>query len=337
MPSTVIERNGSFGARSMIAGRVRWLGTYPTREEAEEAVARVHRGRILTRRKPPAEATTISYWEAVWQDVYAGQRNEETRLQNARMVGTFCRHHPRRTLDSVSVVEAQRHANLHPRSVRYLRMMWGKAVKAGLIDDNVWKRVEVPPVAKASRRPPTQEELDALIAAALDRYGEQWRDMLIFTAYTGLRLSEVAKVTFKDVDWDRRRLLVHGKRLPGMTDPRLRTVVVFEPAWTALERQHPREPLWRSPTRKPLAPRNVAGCFRRLIADTGLDGEVLTFHSLRHFHACWLLDRGASEIDVAIQLGHLSADGHANTLMVRKVYGRPSPGPALERLEALAA
>jgi hypothetical protein len=53
----------------------------------------------------------------------------------------------------------------------------------------------------------------------------------------------------------------------------------------------------------------------------------LRFHDLRHFHATWLLDQGASDMDVAIQLGH--RDGG---VQVRRTYGHPSRERALARL-----
>jgi integrase len=56
------------------------------------------------------------------------------------------------------------------------------------------------------------------------------------------------------------------------------------------------------------------------------------WHDLRHFHATWLLDRGASVLDVAIQLGH--RDGGE---LVRRRYGHPSSDLALGRLAAVAS
>jgi integrase len=67
--------------------------------------------------------------------------------------------------------------------------------------------------------------------------------------------------------------------------------------------------------------------------DAGL--ERLTFHSLRHFHASWLLNQGASDLDVALQLGHGRKDGTVDPTLVRRTYGHPDVESGLARLEAL--
>jgi len=72
---------------------------------------------------------------------------------------------------------------------------------------------------------------------------------------------------------------------------------------------------------------------RSATEDAGI--ERLTFHGLRHWHATWLLNQGASDLDVALQLGHGRKDGTVDPTLVRRTYGHPDVESGLQRLEAL--
>jgi integrase len=66
--------------------------------------------------------------------------------------------------------------------------------------------------------------------------------------------------------------------------------------------------------------------FGKVAERVGFNG---TFHALRHFHACWLIDGGATDLDVAAQLRH-----HDNGELVRRRYGRHrATSAALRRIE----
>jgi integrase len=55
----------------------------------------------------------------------------------------------------------------------------------------------------------------------------------------------------------------------------------------------------------------------------------MRLYDLRHYCATWLLERGATELDVSVQLGH--TDGGA---LVRSTYGHAARS-SLERLRAI--
>ena len=77
-----------------------------------------------------------------------------------------------------------------------------------------------------------------------------------------------------------------------------------------------------------MSPDSVLHMLHRVLKRAGL--PKVRFHDLRHFHATLLLDRGASCMDVAIQLGHTD-----NGELVRRTYGHPDSAPALERIASL--
>jgi integrase len=325
MPANVFPRGDAFGARLTVGGRQVWLGTHRTREAAEEAVARA-RGGVLP------SGSTVAEWAAGWQALYPGKRNAETERHNAQMVAPFVRCYGGFRLDAINGMHAQAWAVRSPGSVRYLRLMFGKAVKAGLLDANVWDHVEAPEGARSPRVPPTSAELGRILDASRARGGWwlHFADLIEFTAYSGLRLEEVAGVQVADV-LEPGRLVVRGKRRAGEAGPRVRVCAVFGPGRDALERQAPEVGrVWRSKQGRRLNKHSVGRAFAEIAEVAGYAG---TFHGLRHFLATWLLDRGCSQQDVAIQLGHVDRAGHADTTQVRKVYGHPSVTEALRRME----
>ena len=333
MPSSIYERSpGSWCARTTVCGKQIWLGTYPTRLAAEAALIRAGRGELPS-------TITVEEWSARWQLVFPGKRNPQTENHNAQMIAPFARVFARVKMTAVTPMMAQPWAIKHPGHVRYLRLMFAKAVRAGILERNVWDAVEVPTAGAArppaARRVPTLGEFEALVRAARQRYGDRVADMLVFTGFTGLRLSEMADVKACDVREDGRRLVVRGKRRPGQTDPRERTVAVFPAARDALLRHAPEVGLvWKSPTRRPWTLNSTAALMRAIGRDAGVEG--VTFHGLRHFHATWLLNQGASDLDVAQQLGHRNADGTVDPTLVRRTYGHPDVEASLARLEGVA-
>jgi integrase len=328
MPSRVYKRSeGSFAARAYVGGKAVWLGTYRTREEAQEAVVRAGQGAL------PA-AMTVEEWGARWLLVFPGRRNPQSEAHYTQMLRPFLRAHARRRVADITQLEAQTWAVAHPSQVRYLRMMFGKAKRAGIVERNVWEAVETT-VRRRPRRAPSAQELEVLVATARGRYDDRFADMMVFTAYTGLRLSEVADVQTGDMHSDGRRLRVRGKRRAGEADPRERTVAVFPAARAAFAAHAPEVGLvWRALDGERWTRFTVAEAMRMICAAALV--EDVTFHSLRHFHASWLLDQGASDLDVALQLGHVKADGTVDPSLVRRRYGHPDVEAGLARLEATA-
>ena len=122
------------------------------------------------------------------------------------------------------------------------------------------------------------------------------------------------------------RRLVDGERARTAQGGKARTSVVLPEGVAALE---PRAGL--------LFRRQEGGAWtkqtvnrRWVVARRDVGLPKVRFHDLRHFHATLLLDRGASCMDVAIQLGHTD-----NGELVRRTYGHPDSAPALERIASL--
>lgn len=183
--------------------------------------------------------------------------------------------------------------------------------------------------ARRAVKPPSEAQVLLMAADAAERAPAWLAPMILVAAYTGLRLFEVAALRPGDlvapVDDDGWRVRVrHGKG--GYTDE---MSVVFEPALSVLldaRALEPDRPVFQTQIGTAITRQTLAREFRPVSERVGFGG---TFHALRHFHACWLIDAGATDLDVAAQLRH-----HDNGELVRRRYGRHrATSAALRRVE----
>lgn len=292
---------------------------------------------------------TVKEWAAIWQGVFPGKRNDETRRHNEQMCAPFVRAHGSKQLCDVDPLLAQKWAVKYPGQVRYLRLMFGKAVKVELLERNVWENVEAGDTDKRPRRPPTPDELERLLVAAREVYpgprGEHYADLLEVVAYSGLRLGGVAGLRICDVlapgrvwvvekgDRGRESAVLGPGREALARALRRRSEQIAGPGALVLAPKLRTRLLWVSPQARPFDKHSLGRVYRRICNHAGIADSTL--HSLRHFCATWLIDQGASDQDVAIQLGHLDEQGHVNVEHVRGTYSHPTTEPALRRLETL--
>ncbi len=178
--------------------------------------------------------------------------------------------------------------------------------------------------AKRQVRPPTYDQVMTFADAA----DPQFRVMLLTAAFSGLRCCEVLPLRGDDLEDG----ILDVRRGKGAKQ---RYSVLFEPALAAFV-EHRDEPGLKFRTEYGI------GCSRAYVHKhmdrtrdrCGMHG--LWFHDLRKFHASWLLDKGVTDMDVAIQLGHMDRLGRPNVDLVRNTYGWPSTRPALERVRSVA-
>lgn len=169
-------------------------------------------------------------------------------------------------------------------------------------------------------RPPSETE----VLTACCCTSEQFQVFILTCAYSGLRLHEAANLIRGDLRGN--RLLVRrGKG--GYVDEES---VLLEPARSAFETFAEDREGWvfRTPRGGRYTRQHVHRLWTQAKRDAGL-APGLRFHDLRHAHACWLLDRGVPEADVALQLRH-----HDFGAQVKATYGRfRSVDSALSRVE----
>lgn len=269
---------------------------------------------------------TIAEFVARWHKV-ATNREHVTQQHYTVMVRPFVLLHGGRGFDSVSRWEAQEWAAAHGGQVRYLRALWADAVRCGAARENAFAGVSRGATGRLDRTPPSGPMLDRIVSTA----NPWFREVVLVAAFTGLRMSELAAVEGRDViEVPSLRVVVRcGKG--GRTGD---LAPVLGPARAVVRGAVGREGrLFRTETGRAWTRASVSRAWRGVCDPLGFGS---TFHALRRFFATYLLDRGATDLDVSVALRHFDAQGRPNTDLVRTVYGHPSPGAALDRVEALS-
>ena len=186
-----------------------------------------------------------------------------------------------------------------------LSSVWRVLASRSMAEGNPWRAVKPAPAPGQAKhgRAFTPAEVEAILRACeAVPNGEDWRDMTQVALHTGLRLTDVLRLSGEMVDWEARELRLtptktrrHGIAVRLPLHPVVEEVfrrrgdgLLFTSA--AVEcKSHHRQP------------------FADILKSAGIvakPGEKLTFHCLRHTFATRLAEAGVPE-DVRMQLcGH---------------------------------
>jgi integrase len=317
VPSNVLRRGDSYAARVTVRGQLLWLGSWPTEEQARAAAAAARRGVM------PAQET-VGTWFARWPSIATARRARKPSSvrHTAACAAPFVERFADERLSALRRDSLVLWSLERPGAVRYARTILADAVWAGLIESNPLVGVRSS-AAELRVDPPTVADVDRLAALAPEPLGR----MILVAAYSGLRVSELAALEARDVTpgWPARLHVRCGK---GGHE---RTSLLFGPGMAGIGSLPDVGRVFRRPvSRVGWDRKSVNRLWVRIREEAGVPD--CRFHDLRHFHATWLLDRGASDLDVAVQLGH--RDGGE---LVRRRYGHPSSDLALGRLAEVAS
>jgi integrase len=205
-------------------------------------------------------------------------------------------------------------------SLKVIRAALNQAKRDGLVDQNQAERVSfLKQVKSLKRRPFSVPELQRALGVAND----EWRGMILFGLYTGLRLGDIANLTWSNVDLHKAELTL----VTSKTD-RIQNLPLARPLLNHLEAMpssdNPQQPLF--PKAYDCYGKNYfngtlskqfyqilvdAGLAqRRLNRETGEGGSVkhtqneLSFHCLRHTATSLLKNAGVSDVIVRDIIGH---------------------------------
>ena len=220
---------------------------------------------------------------------------------------------------------------------------FSKATAAGLIIGNPFEELGgVRGGDEGERRPFTLDELKLVLAAC----GAEWRSMVIFGLYTTQRLSDIARLTWGQVDSKKQEIYF----LTGKTGRRL-ALPIAAPLMAhicGLLRGLPSGPIHPNAAAA-LAAAGKAGTlsrqFNEILQRVNLvprkshkktgeresdrrDFNALSFHSLRHTGASWLRAVGASESVSREIVGH-------DSVAVDRGYVHTNPAAMREALDKL--
>jgi integrase len=296
--------------------------SFTRKVDAERYLTSIENAKLTGTYLDPARSrVTVGEWADLWLDAQADLA-PKTRDRYEGIIRAHIR--PRwgsHSLASVTHAEVQRwlrRLELAPASVRkvhrVLSMALAYAVKDGRLAVNPAAGVSLPRVQQAEKRFLSHQEVSELAEAC----GEDYRLMVFFLAYTGLRWGEMAALRVHRLDFLRRRALVAESVTP------VKGVMTFGPT-----KGHER--------REVAVPRFLVDDLARHVAGRPADGLVftgrrgaamrypifqrgalnqacerlgiprLTPHELRHTAASLAIASGADVKVVQQMLGHKSA------------------------------
>lgn len=205
----------------------------------------------------------------------------------------------------------------------------------------------------------TEDEITALVSAPTpDTWiGQRDRALLLLTAQTGLRNSEITALRRQDVELGTGpHVRCLGKGRKSRCTPLRPDVVAVLKAWLSKQPGAPTAPVFPSARGRRLS----ADAFQRLVARhtatacrtcPSLKVKTVTPHTLRHSAAMALLWRGVDLTVIALWLGHESTEStevylHADMRIKERALARATPSglvpgryrapdPVLAFLEAL--
>jgi len=222
---------------------------------------------------------------------------------------------------------------LSPTTIRNTRAVLNAALRYALrldwIARNPAEFVRPPKRRRPALRPPTPEEMDALIEAA-ELSGDRLAALWTLAAYAGLRPGELLALRWEDLDLDAGTVTVRRTltKLPGQplgfgvpkSDSGRRTMRVAPDAVAALvaHKRHQAEERLRLgpdyldhglvfclPTGAPLLPRHAVRLFKQALVRAKLPAAI-RFYDLRHGNATAMLLAGVASKAAAERLGHSS-------------------------------
>ena len=149
--------------------------------------------------------------------------------------------------------------------------------------------------AKERDRRPQADELVRIKAAV--RSTLPMADIIDFAAITGLRVNEICRIRWADLDERRRCVLVRQRKHPRDKEVNDQWVPLLGAAWAIVGRQERRgEAIF------PYDPRSVSSAFQKARRAAGVQG--LRFHDLRHDAISAMFEQGFAIPEVAMVSGH---------------------------------
>jgi len=201
-------------------------------------------------------------------------------------------------------------------SLALLRHVLAIAIENGILYSNPAEGLERMPVRLKMLELPTLKQFAAFVEFIRSRHGRFSAHCADFTeglAYTGCRISEAARITWKDLDFSAQEIVVMGDPVERTKNGEIRRVPMI-PAANALFKRL-RAARADEPSNTPVFKVNECQkAMDRAAKETGM--TRITHHDLRHFFATICIESGVDIPTVSRWLGH--KDGG---VLAMKTYG----------------
>ena len=216
-------------------------------------------------------------------------------------------------LDFERIKKNMQDSKKSPSSIKYAfavsRQIWNMASRDRLIArESPTKNVKTPKIDNRRTRFLTHDEADLLLENLAEK-SQQIHDMAILSLHTGMRASEIFKLTWGNVDVSQSLIQIMdakgGSRTAHMTDEVLKMFKRLKKG-----RPGPNTLVFKDRNGKRI--KQISNSFDRAVNDLGLnDGatdhrQKVLFHTLRHTFASWLVQNGETLYTVQKLMGHAS-------------------------------
>jgi integrase/recombinase XerD len=196
------------------------------------------------------------------------------------------------------------------RQLSTLRMFCRFLVREKLLADDPTQSVDSPRLWRTLPNVLTYDEVDRLLAVPVTRTRLGLRDkaMLEFMYATGLRVSEVAKITLSDVNFDAGFLRIVGKGSKERIVPVGKQAAAcirryLQEARPSFARRGQRGEIFLSTRGGPLNRKTIWHHVKKYAREAGITKHI-TPHTLRHSFATHLLENGGDLRVIQEMLGH---------------------------------
>jgi len=279
-------------------------------------------------------SSTVKVFFESWLKRKELEAGEKTHIRYGVVVEQFLEHLGSRTGSDIAHITSKditgfrdalakrSSANTVNVSLKILRAALNQAQRDGLVDQNQAGRGSVlTGVGQSTRRSFTLDEVRGVLAVADD----EWRGMILTGLYTGLRLGDIASLTWANLDLQTRELhLVTQKTNRSQNLPLAKPLLRWFEALPVCD--DPQQPLF--PRASERYAKNYfngdlskqfyqilvsAGLAKaRVFKETGKGGRVrhqqheLSFHCLRHTATSLLKNAGVSDVIARDIIGHES-------------------------------
>jgi len=199
------------------------------------------------------------------------------------------------------------------RKISSLRTFYSYLVKENLIDINIFEQLETPKIPKKLPKILHDEEINYLFKSIDRTKPLGFRNYVILDMLfsMGLRASELTGLTIKDISFEHKQMLIHGKGSKDRFVPFHQTLehdlkhylTYIRPILLAKGPKTTEPYLLINYKGTPLTERGLQLILKKIIKDSGETFQIHP-HMLRHAFATTLLNHGADLRVVQELLGH---------------------------------
>jgi integrase len=277
-------------------------------------------------------SASIKSWCETWLEAKAIEAEESTHDRYKRIVERFIEFVGAKGRRDLSTLQANDIARFRDReakerasatanlSLKVLRVCFGEAVRQGLLTINPAVRVKLLKSTKESkRRAFTLSEIKRILKACGDDV--EWRGLVLFGLYLGQRLGDLAKLTWRAVNFESGEIAFTARKTGRrIVLPLLQPLSDYLSALPASD--NPNAFIFpRAASAKRTA--SLSNQFREILSDAGLverrghkaikrgraqarELSEISFHSLRHSAVTMLKASGLSDVFAREIVGHES-------------------------------